>query len=551
MNARRLWFGHFLRPWLLGIIVGLGVIVISSSTRSYTLRYLFSASRLEHFWVVCFFGYLVCQTTTILGWALTDHAYQYYINFLQVHFSHYVRKHVKQHDAVNMSTLQSYRTMDKIRTLESTFSRIIYFLIYHAVYVSFYLAMAFFMVYFEIPCLAWTLLSVYTLCIFSTGWREWHAADFITERKKVTSAANKKLFNTLHHLSTAWYFFEPHPRNRTLLHAKKLTSAFRERTQESNRHAYQALTQNLILIMMSSAVLGLAMFYYLTYRLPFAAFFMIFFLNLSVTDQVYGCMKNLGSFVMDVRDFRSNFHVLPHKYHRRHYATLQNPCGEIRFDHVSFRYPEGPWIIQDLTVTIPGKACCIVTGPLGCGKSTFLQLCAGILKPEKGTIFMDSIPQTEMTLSLLDRLISYVGEAPCVWPESIQTNLMPMPKHSVSWETMERWCQQCGMDAWIQTLPKAYAYDIQDPEHLSFGQRQIFSILRGLGKECPFLILDYLPLQSDAMHTAVQAFTQTQTKNRTVLRTAHCPMESDLVIHLPDGAISDSCSKNKKSRKVT
>lgn len=538
MNSKRLFAIHILRPWLLGIIAGLCIIVISSSTRSYILKYLFSESRLAHFWIICFFGYLVCQTTSILGWALTDHAYQYYINFLQVHFMHYVRKHVKQHDALNMSTIQSYRTMDKIRTLESTFTRIIHFLIYHAVYVSFYLAVAFFMVYFEIPCLAWTLLILYTFCLIGTGWREWRALSVLSERKKTHIAANKKLFNTLHHLSTAWYFFEPQDGTHNQVNRKKLTSAFRIRARESNRHAYRSLKQNLTLILMSSAVLALAMFYYLTQHMSFGSFFMIFFLNLGVTDQVYQCMKSLGAFVSDVHEFRSNVHVVPREPSLRHYATLQDLCGEIRFDHVSFRYPESPWIIQDVSVTIPGKACCIISGPLGCGKSTFLQLCAGILKPEKGMVFIDGIPQTEIKLALLDRLISYVGEAPCLWPVSIQSNLMPMPQHSVSLETMQQWCVQCGIDAWIHSLREGYDQVIQDPEQLSFGQRQIFSILRGLGKKCPLLILDYLPLQDDAVHRALQDLTRTNVQNRTILRTAHCPMDSDLVIHLPDGTVS-------------
>ncbi len=540
MNTKRFLATHVLRLWLLGIIVGLCIVVISSSTRSYILKYLFSESRLAHFWVICFFGYLVCQTTAILGWALTHHAYEYYVNFLQVHFVHYVRKHVKQHDAVNMSTIQSYRTIDKIRTLESTFTRIINFLIYHAMYIFFYLAVAFFMVYFEIPCLAWTLLILYTSCVIGTGLREWHALSAQSEEKKMHIAANKKLFNTLHHFSTAWYFFEPQDKTQSPAHRKKLTSVFRKRAQESNRHAYRSLTQNLTLILMSSTVLGLAMFYYLTQHLSFGSFFMIFFLNLSVTDQVYQCIKSLGSFVSDVHAFRSNMHIVPCKKRHRPYAAIQNPCGEIRLDHVSFRYPESPWILQDVSVTIPGKTRCIITGPLGCGKSTFLRLCAGILKPEKGMIFIDGIPQTEIKLSLLDRLISYVGEAPCVWPTSIQTNLMPMPRQSVGLETMKGWCIQCGIDSWITTLPQGYESCIEDPEHLSFGQRQIFSILRGLGKVCPVLILDYLPLQDDGVHTVLQALTHTNAQHRTVLRTACYALDSDLVIHLPEGTISGS-----------
>ena len=529
---------HLLRPWLPGLLIGLCIIVISTSTRSYILKYLFSESQLMQFWLLCFLGYLVCQTTTILGRALADYAYQHYVSVIHARFMHHVRKYVKHHNALDMSTVESYRVMDKIRTLESTFTRITHFIIYRLIYVILYMAVTFFMVYFENTYLAWILLAAYTVCLVSTGCREWWALRSLGEDLKKRVTANRKLFNTLRNLSTAWYFFEPHDEGpRWSSQAYTFTSRLRARITDA--YAYRSLIQNLVLICMSSVVVGSAMFFYVRHQLPFGAFFMIFFLNLALTDQVYSCMKHTRSFLRDVYEFRKTVHVVPQSNNIRRYATLQDPCGEIRFERVSFRYPEGPWIMQDVSMTIPGKACCVITGPLGCGKSTFLQLCAGILKPEKGSIFIDNLPQTEMKLSLLDHLISYVGEVPCVWPETIEHNLRPMPHHSVSSETMKNWCAQCGIEAWISGLSDGYHHVIQDPEHLSFAQRQTVSILRGLGKTCPILILDYLPLQNDAIHIALQDLTYLNPQHRTILRTAHHKVKHDFVLNLADWTLSN------------
>lgn len=64
--------------------------------------------------------------------------------------------------------------------------------------------------------------------------------------------------------------------------------------------------------------------------------------------------------------------------------------GSIDLDHVSFRYDEsGPYILNDLSLSIkPGEYVAVV-GRTGCGKSTLVRLLLGFEKPEKGAIYYD------------------------------------------------------------------------------------------------------------------------------------------------------------------
>lgn len=59
----------------------------------------------------------------------------------------------------------------------------------------------------------------------------------------------------------------------------------------------------------------------------------------------------------------------------------------MHLERVSYRYQRrGPWVLQDVTLSLPAAQVTEVTGPNGAGKSTFLRLLAGLRIPRRGTI---------------------------------------------------------------------------------------------------------------------------------------------------------------------
>jgi ABC-type Mn2+/Zn2+ transport system ATPase subunit len=59
----------------------------------------------------------------------------------------------------------------------------------------------------------------------------------------------------------------------------------------------------------------------------------------------------------------------------------------VELSSVAFRYGRrDPWVLQDLTLTVPRGRIVEVTGVNGAGKSTLLRLIAGILRPRSGKI---------------------------------------------------------------------------------------------------------------------------------------------------------------------
>jgi len=55
-------------------------------------------------------------------------------------------------------------------------------------------------------------------------------------------------------------------------------------------------------------------------------------------------------------------------------------------DNVSFAYPGGTQVLDQMSIAVPTGSITGIVGPSGCGKSTLLALLAGLLHPDTGSI---------------------------------------------------------------------------------------------------------------------------------------------------------------------
>jgi ABC-type multidrug transport system ATPase subunit len=59
----------------------------------------------------------------------------------------------------------------------------------------------------------------------------------------------------------------------------------------------------------------------------------------------------------------------------------------VQLDKVAFRYRRrAPWVLHDVTLTVPRGRVIEVNGPNGAGKSTLLRLLAGVVPPVRGRV---------------------------------------------------------------------------------------------------------------------------------------------------------------------
>ena len=87
--------------------------------------------------------------------------------------------------------------------------------------------------------------------------------------------------------------------------------------------------------------------------------------------------------------------------------------ARLRFEAVSHRYDDGPWVLRDLDLDVPDGEAHALLGPSGAGKSTLLNLLSGLRTPTAGRILLDDADVTRA--SPRERNVAQVFQFPVVY----------------------------------------------------------------------------------------------------------------------------------------
>jgi ATP-binding cassette subfamily B protein len=196
--------------------------------------------------------------------------------------------------------------------------------------------------------------------------------------------------------------------------------------------------------------------------------------------------------------------------------------GAVELEHVTFAYPGGTTVFEDLSVRIPAGQRVGLVGYSGSGKSTFVSLILRLYEPQSGRVLIDGVDVRQVTQESLHAQLGLIPQDPSLFHRSLMDNIR-YGREGASDEEVIDAARKAHAHEFIRNAPGGYAALVGERGiKLSGGQRQRIAIARVVLKNAPILILDEATSSLDSLtERAIQETLSDLMRGRTVLVVAH------------------------------
>lgn len=232
---------------------------------------------------------------------------------------------------------------------------------------------------------------------------------------------------------------------------------------------------------------------------------------------------------------------------------LINLGGSVKFENVSFSYPNGERVLHDFNLQIPPGQTVGLVGRSGAGKSTILALLQRLYDPTTGRVLIDGQDVSRVTQESLRRSIAIVHQDISLFHRSVLENLR-YGRPDAADEEVYRATEAAHCTEFIKRLPHGFQTIVGERGlKLSGGQRQRIAIARAFLSNAPIILLDEATSALDTeSEQAIQEALMRLIEGRTVIAVAHrlSTLDSfDRIIVLEWGRIVEDGSSQELLRK--
>ncbi|MBQ3815909.1 MAG: ABC transporter ATP-binding protein, partial [Clostridia bacterium] len=219
--------------------------------------------------------------------------------------------------------------------------------------------------------------------------------------------------------------------------------------------------------------------------------------------------------------------------------------GDIEFDDVTFRYPDGDeTILEHFNLKVPRGTNVAIVGETGAGKSTLVNLVCRFFEPTEGRILIDGRDARERSQLWLHSNIGYVLQTPHLFSGTIRDNLRYGSPDATDEEIMEA-LRTVSADGIVERSEKGLDTEVgEGGDLLSTGEKQLLSFARAILCDPKILVLDEATSSIDTFtEQLIQKAIGKVIEGRTSFMIAHrlsTVRNADVILVVKDGRIVES-----------
>ncbi|XP_034747580.1 multidrug resistance-associated protein 9-like [Etheostoma cragini] len=215
--------------------------------------------------------------------------------------------------------------------------------------------------------------------------------------------------------------------------------------------------------------------------------------------------------------------------------------GVITFLDYKMRYRQNlPFVLNGLHLHIRAGEKIGIVGRTGSGKSSLAVALFRLVEPAAGSVLIDGVDITSISLSHLRNKLSIIPQDPILFTGTIRSNLDPVNRHSDEeiWAALEKTYMK---DAIWGLEGKLQAELVDNGGNFSLGQKQLISLSRALLRDSKIILLDEATASIDAeTDSLIQITIREAFRHSTVLTIAHrihTVLEADRILVLNQGQV--------------
>jgi ATP-binding cassette subfamily B protein len=228
---------------------------------------------------------------------------------------------------------------------------------------------------------------------------------------------------------------------------------------------------------------------------------------------------------------------------------INNTKGIIKFNNITFNYPNESDILKDFNLTIEPHKKIAIVGKSGQGKSTIFNLLTRVFDPRKGTITIDNTNIKDLNENTLRKEISIIRQEPFIFNRTIMDNFrLVNPK--ITLKEVRKYCKEAYIDDYIMSLPNKYNTLLgEGGVNLSGGQKQRLSIAMSLSKKSKIILFDEATSALDnSSQEYIKMTIDELVKDHTIIIVAHrlsTIKDADIIYVIEKGQIAASGTHEK------